>query len=151
MYHNIFLGLKENVSLKEIKILEMKYSFTMPKLIKKHFLRYNGGCPEKNVFVSENGSRYVLLNFIPIKYDDYDLDKVLSLVRDENIMPKWLIPFAEDGAGDFFCYSLKKDELGAIYHYTHEFNYGESPESYVTYLTSSITEFIESLVEEDEN
>ena len=41
------------------------------------------------------------------------------------------------------------EDYGAIYYYDHEFEYGEDPGDHVTYLTESITIFINSLVEEE--
>jgi hypothetical protein len=41
------------------------------------------------------------------------------------------------------------EDYGAIYYYDHEFEYGEDPEDHVTYLAESITIFINSLVEEE--
>lgn len=52
-----------------------------------------------------------------------------------------------EAVGNLFCFSVREADCGAIYYYNHEFEYGENPEEYVTFLAESITTFINSLVE----
>lgn len=151
MRHNDFLDLAPQISEEYLQQLEKKYSFIMPSMVKKHVLKYNGGYPEKNVFIGKDGERYSVAYFIPIKYEDYHLEKVLDLLRDNEIFPEWLIPFADDDGGNFFCYSLRNSEIGAIYYYSHEFDYGEDPENQGTYLSSSFDAFIDALEMDEED
>lgn len=110
---------------------------------------YNGGYPDKSAYTKEGDILYVVEYFIPIK--NYNggrcLDKVLKVLKDDKIVPKWLIPFADEEGGNLFCYSLRQNELGAIYYYNHEFEYGENPEEHISYISKSLEDFINSLVE----
>ena len=74
---------------------------------------------------------------------------VLETVLNSRKIPNWLIPFADEDGGNLFCFSVREEDYGAIYYYDHEFEYGEDPEDHVTYLAESITIFINSLVEEE--
>lgn len=151
MYTNAILDVEESATLNDIRMIENKFGFTMPKDFVNHYLKYNGGYPEKNVFVDDKNNRYAVDYFIPIKSSNgLDLKETLRLLNDENIKPNWLIPFADEEGGNLFCYSLHENELGAIYYYNHEFEYGDNPEEHVKYLAKSLIIFIESLIENDE-
>ena len=52
--------------------------------------------------------------------------------------------------GDIFAYSIRAGEEGSIYYYSHEFDYGENPEKYVTFLSKDIDTFLESLIPDDD-
>lgn len=79
------------------------------------------------------------------------MEKTLGLLREDEAIPNRLIPFADDDGGNLFCFSAGETDYGAIYYYDHEFEYGEDPEEHVTYLADSITTFINSLVEEEDD
>ena len=73
----------------------------------------------------------------------------MLILKDENVFPQWLIPLADDEGGNLFCYSLKKNDEGAIYYYNHEFDYGDNPENHITLISTSIIEFITEMCEEE--
>lgn len=77
------------------------------------------------------------------------VENMLRLLREDEAIPNRLIPFADEDGGNLFCFSVREEDYGAIYYYDHEFEYGEDPEDHVTYLAESITIFINSLVEEE--
>jgi cell wall assembly regulator SMI1 len=152
-YNNKFINTKEILTDEDISDIEKKYKFTFPKDIREHYLTYNGGEPERCVFVDEDGDEYVVQRFIPIKHKNKrgggNLETTLDMLRVDEILPNWLIPFAEEPGGDLFCFSVDEDEEGAIYYWSHEYEYGEDPEEYVTYLAESLKEFIEAMVEDE--
>lgn len=76
--------------------------------------------------------------------------QILRLLNDEKIIPTWLIPFADEEGGNLFCFSVREKDKGAIYYYTHEFEFGDNPENHIVYLTQSLFDFINSLVEYDD-
>ena len=71
-------------------------------------------------------------------------------ITDEKIFPIWLVPLANDEGGNLFAYSIRNGEEGAIYYYSHEFEYGENPEKYIKYLSKDIDAFLNSLDFEEE-
>jgi len=152
MYNNEILDVEKKITEKDLRHVEQKFKFKYPEEVREHFLMYNGGYPKKAVFNGEGRSTYEVNYFIPIKSKDVeDIRKVLELLRDEeDIIPSWLIPFADDIGGDLFCFSTREIDNGAIYYYSHEFDYGENPEEHITYLAGSLKEFINALVEDEE-
>ena len=151
MYTNTIVNTKKKLTESDIYSFEKKYKVLMPEDIKKHYLQYNGGYPEKSVFLADNGKKYVLNYFFSICCGEgLAFENIAKLLNDRKVFPQWLIPFANDIGGNLFCYSTKEDENGAIYYYNHEFEYGENPEKYICFLSDSIVTFINSLVEDDE-
>ncbi|GEA29393.1 SMI1/KNR4 family protein [Clostridium diolis] len=143
MYNNNEILDTEKAILEEdIKYIESKYKFSIPENIKKHYLRYNGGHLKKSMYTTSEGDEFVVSWFIPIKSDkkSSELDAILADLRVDKIIPDWLIPFADEAGGDFYCYSLRKNELGAIYYWSHEFDD-------VVYITKSLEEFLNNMVE----
>ena len=61
-----------------------------------------------------------------------------------------IVPLANDEGGNLFAYSIRNGEEGAIYYYSHEFEYGENPEKYIKYLSKDIDAFLNSLDFEEE-
>lgn len=147
MYNNTIVNTKKKLTIEDIHGFEKEYNFTMPYEVKEHYLSYNGGYPEKAIYVM-GGREYVVNYFFSICCGEgLALEKTMKLLDDERIFPKWLIPFANDEGGNFFCYSIKAGEEGKIYYYNHEFEYGENPEKYVCELTDSLVTFINALQE----
>lgn len=72
------------------------------------------------MYTTNRGDEFVVSWFIPIKSDkkSSELDAVLADLRGDKIIPDWLIPFADEAGGDFYCYSLRKmnQELYIIGH-----------------------------------
>ncbi|ACL75848.1 SMI1/KNR4 family protein [Ruminiclostridium cellulolyticum] len=151
IYNNEFINTKEKLSEWDLQEIEKKFSFKIPSDIYKHYLLYNGGYPEKCIFVDADGRRYEVEHFIPIKNSNNkrSLDKVLSLHYDDKLLPSWLIPLADEAGGDLYCYSLRENEIGAIYYWSHEFEYGENPEEHIKYLASNIKQFINTMIEDE--
>jgi len=149
MYRNTFCNVKKSIDEADIKRIEDKYAFTMPYEFKEHYLQYNGGYPEKSVFICNDGSKYVVNYFIPIKneQEDYNLDTVLNILRYDLTIPDWLIPFADEEGGNLFCFSLRDNELGTIYYYDHEFTNGKNN---VRRISNTLETFINSMIENED-
>lgn len=123
LYNNNFNNTERQISNNDLMIIEAMYKFTFPKDIREHYLTYNGGEPEK--YVLRNGEdEYIVNGFIPIKYNlakgATNLEFVLEILRKDNILPEWLIPFADDSGGNFYCFSIRKSDEGSIYYWSHE-------------------------------
>lgn len=143
-YENQILETEKNISKFDLLEVEKEFSFTFPNEIKEHYLSFNGGEPEKYMF---DGMTIQL--FLSIKYGDYTLESSLKNMRDECLISDWLIPFAEDAGGDFYCFSLRKEEEGAIYIWRNDdFDY-DHKESAISYVTDSIISFINGMIDEE--
>ncbi|WP_088072796.1 SMI1/KNR4 family protein [Gottfriedia luciferensis] len=148
MYSNNILNTKEKILETDLQEIEKGFNFKFPSSFRDHYLLYNGGYPEKSLYVGNDGGEYIVDYFIPVKNENgQDLNKILSLLNDEKIKPVWLIPFADEEGGNLFCFSIREIDNGAIYYYNHEFEYGENPEHHIDFLSESISDFINSLVE----
>lgn len=152
MYGNRILHTHGKAKAEDLERIEQKFKVKIPAAVKEHYLAYNGGYPEKPVFTDKSGNIYIVGWFIPVcGGTKRSVESTLRLLReDEAIIPDWLIPFADEDGGNLFCFSVREKDYGVIYYYDHEFEYGENPEEHVTYLAESITTFINSLAEEED-
>ena len=152
MYNNRILHTHGKAAKEDLACIEQKFHMKIPAAVREHYLTYNGGYPENSVFTDKNGNTYSVDRFIPISgRKGLSVEKVLALLREDNAIPEWLIPFADENGGNLFCFSVREADRGAIYYYDHEFEYGENPEEHVTFLAESITAFINSLVENEDD
>lgn len=144
---NIFFSVKKRLTDDDLREFETENNIVMPKKIREHYLRFNGGYPERNVFGSMKDERKYIVNyFFSIGCEEgLTIEKTFPLLRDEKIFPVWLVPLANDEGGNLFAYSLRKGEEGAIYYYSHEFEYGENSEQYIKYLSKDIDAFLNCL------
>lgn len=150
MYNNTILGTHGKADNRDLDRIEKEFHIKIPEAIREHFLSYNGGYPERPVFVCENGDTYIVDYFMTIEGAKEGMEESIRLLRDDEILPGWLIPFADEEGGNLFCFSVRESDYGAIYYYDHEFEYGEEPEEHVTYVAESLTVFINSLVEDED-
>ena len=149
---NVFYSVKRALTDEDLREFENENNIAMPLKIREHYLRFNGGYTERNVFYStEDKRQYIINHFFSIGCGEgLAIEKTLPLLRDEKIFPTWLVPLANDEGGNLFAYSIRNGEAGAIYYYSHEFEYGEKPEKYIKYLSQDIDTFLNSLDFEEE-
>lgn len=153
MYDNPILYADGTAKKEDLDRIEQKFHVKIPGEMREHYLAYNGGRPERTVFTDKNGDEYFVDLFIPVRERfKRPLEKRLELLRaDDGVIPDWLIPFAEEGGGNLFCFSVRESDPGAIYYYNHEFEYGEDPEEQITWLAESLTAFLNALTENEED
>ena len=153
MYENQILESHGKANKEDLDRIEQKFHVKIPAEVREHCLAYNGGYPEKPVFTDKNGDEYSVDLFIPVRDGrKRPMEETLRLLRaDDGVIPDWLIPFAEEDGGNLFCFSVRESDFGAIYYYNHEFEYGEDPEEHVTCLAESITVFINSMTEDEDD
>ena len=129
--------------------IESKYNFKFPKEVKELYMEFNGGEPEKYIYIDEDGDDYVVQKILSIKYSEKftnTLEGYIESFRRDNIIPNWLIPFGYDPGGNIYCFSLQNDEFGTIYFWDHEYDENEDIDDHLIYLCDSILEFVNSLV-----
>ncbi len=152
MYSNQVLCANGKAKREDLDRIEQKFHAKIPKEIREHCLAYNGDYPQKPVFMDKNGVEYSVDLFFPV-WDGKKrpMEKTLELLRaDDDVIPDWLIPSAEEDGRNLFCFSVRESDPGVIYYYDHEFEYGENPEEHVTWLAESITAFINALTENED-
>ena len=152
MYNNQILHTHGKAAEEDLACIEQKFHMKIPAAVRDHYLTYNGGYPKNSVFTDKTGNTYNVGWFIPISgRKGRSVGKILTLLREDDAIPEWLIPFADEAGGNLFCFSVREADCGAVYYYNHEFEYGENPEEHVTFLAESITTFINSLVENEDD
>src|SRR5262249_49033456 len=107
----MFLRESEKLTPDDIRALEAKLGFTIPIEVKEHYLRHNGGIPDPNCWMMENGEWHCIQQFIPMKYGRRTLDSVYLQGIEKGYLTKNLVPFANDHGGNYFCC----DEAGRVY------------------------------------
>lgn len=146
--NNVFFDVAAPVTADDICQIETQLGVSFPGEFKTHYLRYNGGSPERCLLQIDD-SEFVVQEFFPLRYGDVgdrleDICDDLQNVR--QILPKHLVPFADDPGGDFFCISIDTREVGAIFHFCCD--YYDDPSRAARYLTATLSEFVNRLVTE---
>jgi hypothetical protein len=148
-YANKFIRTVQPVTPTELAEVERVFRFSFPTQFRDHYLEHNGGRPQKNLFKKDD-TIFVINEFLPIKYGRTNClfeDVFRDLKIEKQVLPEYLVPFADDPGGDYYCFSVRDRDLGSIWIYRGE--YYDDPERALTYLESSLTEFIESMVADE--
>lgn len=162
MYNNKMLRTEKSiVTEKDLQKLDERYNIKLPEDFIKHYLKYNGGYPIRDMVIDkEHEDNLIPFGcFYAIKSDDTEDDGVelndmlKTNFAEDSIFPKWLVRFADDGMGGEYCWSLRKDEYGSIYYWDCEVNLGDDPsktDDYAIFLADSLEEFINAMVEDED-
>ena len=145
-----FINCDKKISTTEIESVENKYNFKYPEEIKKHYLKCNGGYPNKELY-EYDGEEYKINYFLSIGNKVNSFEKIYELLRSDDVFPSWLIPFADDEGGNFFAFSVLEKDYGSIYYYSHEFELGEDPALYVKKISDNFSSFLSNLKMEEED
>ena len=108
---------------KELDKVETQLGIVLPYDLRQHLLRFNGGTPKPDYFQSDD-DYYQVRGFFSVKYGiggNPELTFEKSYQRLANNIPDGLIPFADDAAGNLFCYSVNKETMHTIFFWEHEF------------------------------
>jgi cell wall assembly regulator SMI1 len=144
----VFEGTASPLSELDIIRVERRLGVHLPQDLKEHYLLHNGGTPRPRFFVKD-GEAYEVRKFLPMNTGEKGLsfEKTYVMLVDQTPeFPRGYIPFAIDGGGDLFLYSLKPDSFGNIMFNQHEY-YGDD-DRFVLFLAPTLREFINSLSEE---
>ena len=121
-----FYDCEKNISEQEIREVESKLGLSFPTDFKAHYLKWNGGTPNKPIFENPNiDYDYIeIRDFIAVRYardfgDDPDFTLEGRAVNEweEMEVPPDLIPYAFDWGGNYIC--LHKNS-GRIYYYVRD-------------------------------
>ena len=165
-YDYYFINLMNNFKKCEKKIgradiykTESKLSITLPDDFVLHYLEFNGGTPEKSWWNGDEGFEPVeVAGFKPFVYNTQTNDDPRSLIDgcyismlDREVIPRNLLPFANDWGGNFFCLNL--DNYSIVYFATDSFDEDltmqENHIKLQRYLINSFSNFVERLVTEE--
>lgn len=156
---NNFKKCEKKIGRADIYKTESKLSITLPDDFVSHYLQFNGGIPEKSWWDGGEGFEPVeVAGFKPFVYNTQTNDDPRSLIDgcyismlDREVIPKNLLPFANDWGGNFFCLNL--DNYSIVYFATDSFDKDltmqENHIKLQRYLTNSFSHFVEGLVTEE--
>jgi cell wall assembly regulator SMI1 len=142
-YNNEINNSEKCLTVDEINEFEKKYSFTFPLEIKNFYLKFNGGVLKKKIF-----DGCVIQLIYSIRYGEMKMEDFFDPLITDNLIPKWLIPFARDPGGDDYCFSIRKEDEGSIYLFRSEEFDPDDLEIAITYVTDSIVTFINGMEED---
>jgi hypothetical protein len=100
----------------DIDEVESRFGFKFPQEFRELYLQCNGGRPERDRFVDERGT-CIIDEFLPIKRGKYGppLEDAIQHVKiDKALLPDYLVPFAIDPGGQYYCFSTRSADFGAI-------------------------------------
>jgi cell wall assembly regulator SMI1 len=155
-----FRNTEQAVSDADLDSVEQAIKHKLPKAFREHYLRFNGGTPSLNTFPGKDGwEESVVSQFVPVGFCARNknlhrtlLDGLYEFMRQRNVVPPNLLPFANDHGGNFFCLDLK---TGAVYFFatdafdpdlTAEANHRAAQRR----LAGSFEEFLAGLVENED-
>ena len=156
---NNFKKCEKKIGRADIYKTESKLSITLPDDFVSHYLQFNGGIPEKSWWDGGEGFEPVeVAGFKPFVYNTQTNDDPRSLIDgcyismlDREVIPRNLLPFANDCGGNFFCLNL--DNYSIVYFATDSFDKDltmqENHIKLQRYLTNSFSHFVEGLVTEE--
>src|SRR6266496_3077320 len=107
----------------DLEEVENSLGFKFPTEVKEHYLRVNGGRPVVNLF-QKDGQPFRVDEFLAIKHGDPEttLEGTYRRVVGRNpFFPDYLVPIAVDQGGDFFCFSRRNQDYGAMYCYRNDY------------------------------
>jgi cell wall assembly regulator SMI1 len=114
MKPNQFHGCSQPIGSADLDACETVLKNKLPSEFRQHYLKYNGGIPEDNLFPG-NGEWEPLevTGFYPIKHKKSVADSESSLLIEhyhlmlgKDVIPDRMLPFACDPGGNFFCLDL---------------------------------------------
>ena len=114
-----FKGSKKKISKEDIEQIEINLKIEFPLSFIEHYLKFNGGVPEKQFFYSEKSDIETEIQlFSPLKYTSKDLqtveEKYLFFKEKSDLMTNFL-PFSNDYGGNPVCIDLKSGKIYIVY------------------------------------
>ena len=153
MKENIFSNTEAAVDPAQLDDFEAKVGRKLPDEFRAHYLKYNGGVPDRTYYVgAEIEEPLEVASFKPISKAPSNLLSTYLSMRDKQVIPGNLLPFANDWGGNYFCLNL---ESGLISYFTtdnfySELSYEENQKKSETTICSSFTSFVQELVHEED-
>ena len=145
------IGSNQSITDSDLNNVERDLGFRFPPQFRDMYLQYNGGQPggRRRLFENDEGS-WVVHGILPIKHLSGPvsiLERSFYVVRVKNqLIPSFLDPFAFDPFGNYFCFSTRVDDFGAIYFCCMD---ARDPRRTAKLLSRSLNEFLENLKPND--
>ncbi|NWB96080.1 SMI1/KNR4 family protein [Pseudomonas gingeri] len=153
MIENTFSNDEAAISPADLDNLESVIGKKLPVAFRTHYLRYNGGVPERTYWLSDafDGPLEVAA-FKPLASASANLLSTYQSMLKKHVIPAHLLPFANDWGGNFFCLNIDSEAIS--YFTTDSFDSDLSPdENWVSSekpICSNLTRFVQGLIDEED-
>ncbi|MBQ3599735.1 MAG: SMI1/KNR4 family protein [Lachnospiraceae bacterium] len=145
----MFVNTSKAIGIDDIIEIERKINLVLPKQLVKHYIKYNGGIPEKRFLYScISDIETSVQTFLSMKYKNeigYTLEDMYLHFVNKNVIQKKYVPFACDAGSNLFCIDVETGKIVIVW-----MDMGEVNESMIPVLSNSFDEFIDSLEEDEE-
>ncbi len=153
MIENKFSGNSSAITAADLDDLESVLGKKLPVPFRNHYLKYNGGAPERTYWQNSDFEDPVEVSvFKPISDGESTVLSTYQLMLRKKVIPAHLLPFANDWGGNFFCVNL---DTGAVSYFTTdsfdsdlspEENHAESEKP----VCSNFLRFVQGLIDEED-
>lgn len=146
----MFTKSSHSITMSDIEFLEHSIEQGLPNDFISHYLKNNGGVPNKTYFYVEKDDGYVEVSFfLPIRFDTTELSNMTIERSYSNLtskgIPKNYLPFALDWGGNYFSIDLETNNIVLLL-----MDLGLFTDDAVKYLTRGFNNFIDNLEEGEE-
>lgn len=151
MIENKFSGSSSAITAADLDHLESAIGKALPPPFRNHYLKYNGGTPERTYWQDEDFEEPIEVSvFKPISEGESTVLSTYQLMLKKKVIPAHLLPFANDWGGNFFCLNL---DTGAVSYFTTDtFDSDLSPEENHAEaerpVCSNFLRFVQGLIDE---
>jgi len=143
-----FFETSTSLKSEDFEEIEQALNIDLPIEFKEHYLNYNGGYPENDIYTWANGGKTTINAFASLKYPSLGIsleDTYRDLVLLEKYLPIGIVPFATDDGGNFFCISVRDKDFGAIYYCNNDHYNIKNKEECLSAIDKSFKHFINNL------
>jgi len=109
--------INKNVNINYINEVERKFNITFPNILKEFYLKYNYSNIKECDFDIVLLGAFLVEDILPLKYGNYNFEKIYTTVLESDWIAKEFIPFATDISGDHFYWNSNS---GKVYYISHE-------------------------------
>lgn len=151
MIENKFSDCETAITSADLDQMESVIGKKLPDAFRNHYLKYNGGMPERTYWQSDDLEEPAEVSvFKPISNGESTVLSTYQLMLEKKVIPAHLLPFANDWGGNFFCLNL---DTGAVSYFTTDtFDSDLSPEENHAEsehrLCSNFLRFVQGLIDD---
>lgn len=153
MEENVFSNTESAIDSSDLDNLEISIRKKLPAPFRDHYLKYNGGIPERTYWLNETDAEPIEISvFKPISNTPSSLLSTYQSMLSKQVIPARLLPFANDWGGNYFCLDL---DSGTISYFTAdnfyaELNAEENQRKSETVICPDFSSFVQGLIGEED-
>lgn len=114
-FHNCASAISDSY----LDAIEANLGRKLPQSFRNHYLKYNGGNPTNQLVPCNSQYDSIeVTGFYPMKFNTsayFDINSLFfehyEWMRSKDVIPDFLLPFAHDPGGNFFCINIKNGNI----------------------------------------